>query len=267
MFDLAFIDLDGTLLNSACEVSPRARAAVRDLAARGIYVVLASGRPPRMVRRYQRDLALGGPAICYNGAYISSAPDGGVLWENRLTPADAGAAVDVLRRGGVVNILCEANDRLAGELESELFSVAQRDGWGLRDDLDLDGALADGVHKLLAACEPEKHAKLAGALLAALPGRIDLVTSAPGTPWLEILPAGSSKAAAAEMVCRVLGTRLTRALAFGDAENDAALLAQVALGIAMANGDPKAKAAAKRIAPANDEDGLALVVEELLAAG
>jgi len=54
---------------------------------------------------------------------------------------------------------------------------------------------------------------------------------------------------------------------FGDGENDAALLARVGLGIAMANGDPRAKAAAKRIAPSNDEDGVAQVVEVLLAAG
>ena len=60
---------------------------------------------------------------------------------------------------------------------------------------------------------------------------------------------------------------LAQAVAFGDAENDVALLGRVGLGVAMANGDPRAKAAAKRIAPANDEDGLARMVEELLAAG
>ena len=267
MFNLAFIDLDGTLLDSSCQISPRARAAVRALVARGVRVVLASGRPPRMVRQFQRELALTGAAICYNGAYVSEDPAGGALWERHIPSADARDALALLRRHGLANVLCEADDGLAGELEDALLARAQRENWGLRVDTTLDAALAGKVYKLLAACPPRKHEEITGLLLAALPGRVEIVTSAPDAPWLEILPHGANKAAAAKFVCRTLGLRLAQAVAFGDAENDAALLAQAGLGVAMANGDARAKAAAKRIAPANDEDGLARVVEELLAAG
>ena len=97
VFELAFLDLDGTLLNPAGAVTPRARAAVGALAAHGVKVILASGRPPRMVRSLQADLGLDGPAICYNGALVSASAGGGTLWECRLSREIALTALDLLR--------------------------------------------------------------------------------------------------------------------------------------------------------------------------
>ena len=53
-------------------------------------------------------------------------------------------------------------------------------------------------------------------------------------------------------------------MAFGDGSNDVSMLQVAGIGVAMANGDAEAKAVADRIAPGNDEDGLAQVIEELL---
>lgn len=267
MYELAFIDLDGTLLDPAGLVTLRARAALDALAARGVRVILASGRPPRMVRRFQADLGLDGPAICYNGAFVSAAAGGGALWEYRVPREIALAALGILRKAGVAGILCEAADVLTGEVQDELLAQAQREDWGLKPGARLEDALRDGTHKLIAVCAPGTQASVAARLRSAFGGRIGLTTSAPGSTWLEILPAGASKAAAAGMICRLLHLDLASAVAFGDAENDAALLSCVGLGVAMANGAPEAIAAARRLAPPNHEDGLARAIEELLAAG
>ena len=53
-------------------------------------------------------------------------------------------------------------------------------------------------------------------------------------------------------------------MAFGDGSNDVSMLQVAGIGVTMANGDAEAKAVADRIAPGNDEDGLAQVIEELL---
>ncbi|MGE5551935.1 MAG: Cof-type HAD-IIB family hydrolase [Bacteroidota bacterium] len=267
IFKLAFIDLDGTLLDPRGLVTPRARAALVSLAARGVTVVLATGRPPRLVRRFQDELGLAGPAICYNGGLVVDFKEGVTRHDCRIPGPEARSALDVLRRENVCNLLCEADDCLTGELTDEMLAAAQRDGWGLRGDLSMDRACASGVHKLIGICPPGMRPRIERALESALPGRLTLVGSAPGTDWLEILPAGVSKAAAAEVLAGILGIDLAEAMAFGDAENDAALLARVGLGVAMANGDDWAKAAARRLAPPNGEEGFARAVEELLAAG
>ena len=53
-------------------------------------------------------------------------------------------------------------------------------------------------------------------------------------------------------------------MAFGGGSNDVSMLQVAGIGVVMTNGDAEAKAVADRIAPGNDEDGLAQVIEELL---
>lgn len=263
---LVFMDLDGTLLDPAGRISPRTRAAVAALLARGVQVILASGRPPRMARWYYAELNLAGPAICYNGALVTEGPDFGTLWERRMPPPVAAAAVAALRREGAKNILVETDDLLAADLDDHWLAVAGREDWGLAGDLTLERALASGAHKLAAVTPPPGgFDELSRKLRAALPGLVELVTSTPGADWLEVLPAGAGKAKAAAELCRRLGFTLSEAAAFGDAANDADLLAQAGLGVAMGNGDPRVKAAARRVAPPNSEDGLARTIEEMLA--
>ena len=50
----------------------------------------------------------------------------------------------------------------------------------------------------------------------------------------------------------------------GDDVNDIPMIRAAGLGVAMGNALPAVKAAADRIAPSHDEDGLATVVEWLL---
>ena len=51
--------------------------------------------------------------------------------------------------------------------------------------------------------------------------------------------------------------------AFGDSYNDIPMLEWAGLGVAMENARPEVKAAADRVAPRNDEDGVAQVLDEL----
>jgi len=265
--NIAFLDLDGTLLDPHGKISGRTRAALEDLQKRGVLIVLASGRPPRMVRPLQRELGIAGPAICYNGALISATPEGGVLWERPMTKETAVKVLAFLRRHGIKDILCEKGDTLSGELSDAMLAKARRENWGFSQDLQLPLSLAMGAHKILAAVTPARQAALAGEIRAHLTGQVATVTSMTGDVWLEILSTGAGKANAAAEISRITGIDMARTLAFGDGENDAELLAKVGLGVAMANGDPRAVAAAKMTAPPNNEDGLAQVIEGLLRAG
>lgn len=54
-------------------------------------------------------------------------------------------------------------------------------------------------------------------------------------------------------------------MVFGDSLNDYSMLSMdFGATVAMENGDPRVKAAAKYIAPGNEEDGVAQVIEKLL---
>ena len=90
--DLIAIDLDDTLLRSDLTISDRNKRALAEASARGIRVVLASGRNVHSMRAYAEELGLVGPGdymICSNGAEILHSASGRVLDERRLDPPSA----------------------------------------------------------------------------------------------------------------------------------------------------------------------------------
>ena len=105
---------------------------------------------------------------------------------------------------------------------------------------------------------------LAAARQLAVPG-IHATTS--GAPFLEVGRAGVTKASALERYCALRGIARTDVVVFGDNLNDLEMLRWAGLGVAMGNGEHEARVAADRVTLSNDEDGVAVVIEELLATG
>lgn len=87
-----------------------------------------------------------------------------------------------------------------------------------------------------------------------------LVVTHAGPRIVELLPAGFDKATGLSRVCEVLGAGPQEVVAFGDMPNDIPMLRWAGHGVAMANGHPDLKAVADEIAPANDQDGVAVVL-------
>jgi hydroxymethylpyrimidine pyrophosphatase-like HAD family hydrolase len=83
---------------------------------------------------------------------------------------------------------------------------------------------------------------------------------------VEMSGAGVSKASTLGEVCDDLGVAAEEVLAFGDMPNDVAMLRWAGTSYAMGNAHPRAREAARHVAPRNDEDGVARVLTELLLA-
>ena len=81
------LDLDGTLTNSQKEVTPRTRAALDAAIAKGVTIVLASGRPTAGVLPLAKELGLdkkGGCILSYNGGKIIDCRTGETLYQKQL---------------------------------------------------------------------------------------------------------------------------------------------------------------------------------------
>lgn len=86
-----------------------------------------------------------------------------------------------------------------------------------------------------------------------------------GPPMLEISAKGVAKDSGLSMLCDHLGIEQRGTVAFGDGANDVEMLAWAGDSYAMAHAVPLAVAAARHRAPSNAEDGVAQVIEKLLA--
>ena len=86
-------------------------------------------------------------------------------------------------------------------------------------------------------------------------------------PILDIVQDGIDKSTALAHLANDLGIARQNVVAFGDMTNDLGMLNWAGCGYALASGDPDTVRNAPLIAPRFEEDGVAVIVEELLRGG
>ncbi|MBB5235015.1 hypothetical protein HNQ09_002458 [Deinococcus budaensis] len=267
MIRLIATDLDGTLLRPDRTVSARTRAALDAARTAGIHVVPVTARQPRGVRRIAEAAGFDGYALCANGAYGVHLGTGEVLFEAHvsaaaqralawgLTQRVPGVLFLSVREGGEVYVAQEGYAALA-RYEDHKREPGELGGH------DLDAVLAAPSLKFIVRHAAVTPRELLGELRALKLGGFAVTHS--GSPFLEVLAEGVSKAWGLERLCTRLGIRREEVLAFGDAPNDAELLAWAGRGVAMGNAEPEALAAADEVTLTNEEDGVAVVIEQML---
>jgi hypothetical protein len=263
---LVAIDLDGTLLTSAKQISEVSAAILRQVRVDGVHVVLATARPPRSVKPFYDLLDLDTPMINYNGALVYDPPGGRVLLHRPVQPKVAVSAVNIARRvypevvvhGEVMDRWCTDRDQAAYQTETgKLF----------RPDLvaPLSEWLPDGVTKLLLLGQGDRLLDAAQAILRK--HRYDITIMQTEDHLLQIMHKTVSKVQALRVVCGELGVTQDQVLAIGDNANDVGMLQWAGIGVAMGNAVPEAKAAANVVTEDHDSDGVAQVIHRILIQG
>ena len=80
--------------------------------------------------------------------------------------------------------------------------------------------------------------------------------------YADICAKGTNKWNAIKILANKLGIKDDEIMAIGDNINDIKMIENAGLGVAMANGSPHVRALADVIAPSNDNDGVAYIVEK-----
>jgi len=255
-------DLDGTLLRHDGTVSQRTEAAVRAAVAAGFKVVLASGRPPRTVLPIAEQLGLKGLAVCSNGAILYDLDRREVISHEHVPQTALKNIITRLReREPSVSFATEHGHQVGCEP-----SFPRPDTWvsGLAPRIDdIDTLTADAVIKL-AIHHPDHAVETLAQLVRAVIGN-ELSVTFSGMHFVEVAAAGVSKALGLARVCTRLGVDPKRVVAFGDMPNDLAMLAFVGRGVAVGNAHPDVIAEGHETTASNDEDGVAQVIEMLVA--
>ena len=268
---LVATDLDGTLLTSGGEVSPRTRAALEATWAAGIPVVGVTGRGPRLLESVREALDGRGIAVLAQGGYVVDLERDEVL---RTVGLPRTQAADVIERiEAVAGELVVAVEDAAEQAEARgPLRVQHGFNWPYPEPaylLPRHQVLPHGavLKAFLRSSTLDQDELLALARQVVDPAEAE-VTHA-GLGFIEVLPPGITKATGLAVALEHYGVRLGDVLAFGDMPNDVPMLAAVGeaggRAVAVANAHPAVRAAAQHVTSGNDVDGVARYLEAVLA--
>lgn len=266
MVKLLALDLDDTLLRQDLSFSRRTRAVLKKAEDQGLVVVLASGRAPKAMERYARELDMHkrpGFIICNNGVSVYRTDTWELVQEQKLPVQPALLVYDFVDSEGLpVQVY-----------DDESIYVSKRNEFA-DQDIKLTGfrqvvvenfraMIAAGQTKLVIPGDPMYLSPLEKILKNLIGDELTIFTSKPY--FLEILPPDCGKGQALAFVAKELGISRSSVMAVGDSMNDESMIRWAGWGVAMRNGVPDIKQLASFITDkTNEEDGVASLVEEFI---
>ncbi len=261
-------DLDHTLLDEDGHVSARTRAALDIARAADIHVVPVTARQPLGLRSLSKETGFASWALCSNGAYAVHLSTHEVLF------AEESPAAPVQRLAEALNELIP--DLLYGSVRKGGEQLIVQHGYAdvaHFDDHKRDPAALVGVPLRAVLSEPTlklviRHATLSPHDIFDAINQVGydgLAMTLSGAPFVELMAEGVSKASGLEQLCARLGIDRGEVIAFGDGLNDIEMLQWAGRGVAVANALPAVREVADEVTLSNQDDGVAAVIEALLA--
>jgi Cof subfamily protein (haloacid dehalogenase superfamily) len=279
---LIAIDIDGTLLPSTgLRISPRNCAALRAAEAAGIEIVIATGRRQAYAMPLIAQVGLdeNSVMISSNGAVVRGFD--GELLDRRFLPLETARKLSVALRGHGTMVFTFDREGAGALVIEDLKQLHARiDRWVeanrpyLVEVQPIERAFDAGeepIQGMLCGTVEEMVAAEKALLLTDVAGQIATHRTeyaSRNLSILDLLPPGCSKGAALDCLARIRGLEPENIMAIGDNLNDLEMLDYSGFGVVMGNASAEIRALAERagwqITASNDEDGVALAIEEVL---
>lgn len=268
---LIALDLDQTTLRTDKSLSDRTRQAILAAIRAGIWVVIASGRSFGSLPAAILEVPGIRYAVTSNGSAIYRLPEGERCHEFLMDPSVVGQLLELIPRelameafweGRAYASRCYVEDpaRFGATDHAALYVQATRTPVEqIRDFMREHQAELDSVQVVVG--DEKIRDELWKKLEQAVPG---LYLTSSASTLLELSQTVGGKRCGLEWLGRTLGIAPEEMMAFGDAQNDIDMIRYAGVGVAMGNGHPALKEAADWVTLTNDEDGVALVIEEYL---
>lgn len=265
--ELVAADMDHTLLAEDDSLPEGMVERVRALDEAGVTFVAASGRPLLTLRVQFEGACERMAFVADNGATVSCR--GSLLLASRIDPDLVGELVDFSLASGVgVPVVCTPEMIYALERDRGHDPFLSRSYYRISYVDALDGrelARTMGVGKFTVYF-PEENAAEAreGLYVPRFADRLSVTGS--GREWVDVMNPGVDKGRSLLALCEHLGIAPADALAIGDSENDVEMLAVAGHSYLVANADRRMWRHARFLAPSNEDRGVAVVADRVLAA-
>lgn len=256
------VDIDGTFVRSDYTYDEkRFKRILAKMEQEGCEFVVASGNQYYQLRDlfpgYDHKLSF----VAENGALVKD--HNTLVYAASIPKSTVDKVTDVLNEDPEIkNVLCGLNSAYCqkGSVDQDFYDLTSiyyhRLQW--TDDFK---QVEDQILKFAPTVPEEQTWDYYKRFKERLGGLMEPTTSGHGS--IDLIVPGCHKASGLKRLCRRWNIRPEQCVAFGDGGNDIEMLQYCGMSYAMANAPEEVKAAAARICPSNDDDGVLVALEEL----
>ncbi|BEH91960.1 MAG: HAD family phosphatase [Turicibacter sp.] len=264
-YKMIVLDLDGTLMSSKNEISPKTKEALLKAQEQGVMIVLASGRPTYGMTKAAKELRLDqypGYILSYNGGRIIESHSNEMIYDKSLTPEICHELYDLAREMNVNIMAYEDAAIVTADNDQYIQKEANINGMPINRVENFKDSVTFNSVKCLCTADPEYLEKVEIKMKERLGERLSITRSLPF--FLEFMPQNINKAYSLQKLLDHVGLDQSQLIACGDGYNDLSMIDFAGLGVAMGNAVSEVKKAANYITSTNDEDGIAHVIEKFI---
>ena len=266
MYKLIALDMDGTLLTSEKKISENTKKALKEAEAKGVKVVLASGRPLSGITKFLEELDLlksEDHTLSFNGGIVINNKTQNIITSTLLKGSDL---KDIYKIANELDVNIHAFSVREGLITPKMSQYTQH-------ECDINGIEAtikdfneiedeEDIVKVMMIDPQEKLDEAIKKLPKYLYDKYSVFKSAPF--FLEFTNKEVDKGKGLKKLGEYLGIKQEEIIACGDAGNDLSMIKYAGLGVAMKNATDDVKEAADYITLSNDEDGIVHVVNKFI---
>jgi len=266
-YKMIVLDVDGTLLNNDRIITARMKMALIKVQQMGIRIVLASGRPTYGVMPLAKELEMDkhdGYVLSYNGGQIINVQTGDVLFEKRVK-AEMLQYLEKKSNKNNFSIFTYCEDTiLTNDISNEhIIQEAELNSMRLKKVEHFSEEITFSPYKCMIVSDDEDALiSLENHWKRRLAGELDVFRSEKF--FLEIVPPFIDKANTLSILLEKLGVESKDVIAIGDGVCDVTMIQLAGLGIAMGNAQESVRACADYVTLSNEEDGVALAIENTI---
>lgn len=287
MYKLVAIDLDGTMLNQYGIITEKTKKAISKAQEKGVEVMIASGRAITSVKRFSKEINSNKYFISGNGAITYDIKNNKILYENILSKTKALKIIKICEENSIYYNVYTENGIIAKNLSYNTLYY-YKDNLTKPDENRTHINIVENVYgyfeqreeKILKIMICDEHKTVFNSIVRKLKelSEIEVLEVShmsrkiikQGTDeitleyfYTEVSAKDVDKWNALEEIIGLMNISKEEVVTIGDNANDLKMITNAGLGVAMGESAPYVKQSADIIAPTNDEDGVAIILNKI----
>ena len=287
MYKLVAIDLDGTMLNQYGIITEKTKKAISKAQEKGVEVMIASGRAITSVKRFSKEINSNKYFISGNGAITYDIKNNKILYENILSKTKALQIIKICEENSIYYNVYTENGIIAKNLSYNTLYY-YKDNLTKPDENRTHINIVENVYdyfeqreeKILKIMICDEHKTVFNSIVRKLKELSEIEVLEVSHMSRKIIKQGTDEIAleyfytevsakdvdkwnALEEIICLMNISKEEVVTIGDNANDLKMITNAGLGVAMGESAPYVKQSADIIAPTNDEDGVAIILNKI----